>query len=107
MNALKEKALFCYKIKKLLNKCIFIHLQFSFIFSVFLVILKNLIKFENYFVGIDATVARYGFGLVAYSIFGFVFFITFCKNRYEVGKSFIPVSTIMMTARKSVPFSRS
>ena len=40
-------------------------------------------------VGLDATVAWYGFGFILYAVFDLVFFPTFYKSGYKVGKSFI------------------
>ena len=40
-------------------------------------------------VGLDATVAWYGFGFILYGVFDLVFLTTFYKSSYKVGKSFI------------------
>lgn len=40
-------------------------------------------------VGLDATVAWYGFGFILYAVFDLVFLTAFYKSGYKVGKSFI------------------
>lgn len=40
-------------------------------------------------VGLEANVAFYGFGLMIYAIFNYVFFTRFYKTAYKVGKSFV------------------
>ena len=40
-------------------------------------------------VGLDATVAWYGFGFFLYAVFNLAFFTAFYKSGYKVGKSFI------------------
>lgn len=69
---------------------------FQLIFSVPFVIMRNLIGIENNPVGIDATVAWYGFGLIIYSVFDLIFLTTFYKSGYKVGKAFIIASIPMV-----------
>lgn len=40
-------------------------------------------------VGLEANVAFYGFGLMIYAVFNYVFFTRFYKTAYKVGKSFV------------------
>ena len=65
-------------------------------FLVPFVIMRNLIGIENNPVGIDATVAWYGFGLIIYSVFDLIFLTTFYKSGYKVGKAFIIASIPMV-----------
>ena len=46
--------------------------------------------------GLDATVAWYGFGLIIYAVFDLIFFPAFYKNGYKVGKSFILAAVPML-----------
>ena len=51
-------------------------------------------------VGLDATVAWYGFGFILYAVFDLVFLTAFYKSGYKVGKSFtlaaIPMVFLMI-----------
>lgn len=51
--------------------------------------LRNAMNIANNPVGLDATVAWYGFGFILYAVFDLVFLTAFYKSGYKVGKSFI------------------
>ena len=57
-------------------------------------------------VGIDATVAWYGFGLIIYAVFDLVFFPAYYKNGYKAGKAFaiaaIPMLLLMVIVEGAV-----
>ena len=61
---------------------------------------------ENNPVGIDATVAWYGFGLIIYAVFDLVFFPAYYKNGYKAGKAFvlaaIPMLLLMVVVEGAV-----
>lgn len=80
-----------------LAKCLLIvSLQtFQLLFSVPFALLRNALGMENNPVGLDATLAWYGFGLIMYAVFDLVFFPAFYKNGYKAGKAFILASTPM------------
>lgn len=70
---------------------------FQLIFSVPFAIMRNLFEIENNPVGIDATAAWYGFGLIVYSVFDLIFLTAFYKSGYKAGKAFI-IASIPMAA---------
>ena len=79
------------KRESVLGKCllaVFFQL-FQLLFSIPFVLLRNVLNIANNPVGLDATVAWYGFGLILYAVFDCVFLTAFYKNGYKVGKSFI------------------
>lgn len=47
-------------------------------------------------VGLDATLAWYGFGLIIYAMFDLVFFPAFYRNGYKAGKAFVFASIPMV-----------
>lgn len=61
---------------------------------------------DNNPVGIDATVAWYGFGLILFSVFDGIFFPAFYRSGYKAGKSFLlamlPVLALMAAVEGSV-----
>ena len=71
-------------------------------------ILRNILEIENNPVGIDVTVAWYGFGLIIYSVFDLIFLPSFYKSGYKVGKAFIlaliPMLFMMFAAEAAVHF---
>lgn len=81
---------------------------FQLLLSIPCVILRRFLQIQNNPVGIDATIAWYGFGLIIYSIFDLVFFPTYYKNGYKAGKAFviaaIPMLLLMITVESSVRF---
>lgn len=77
--------------ESVLGKCLLIvSLQmFQLLFSIPFAFLRNALHIENNPVGLDATLAWYGFGLIVYAVFDLVFFPAFYKNGYKAGKAFI------------------
>lgn len=79
---------------------------FQLLFSIPFAFLRNAIEVENNPVGIDATVAWYGFGLIIYAVFDLVFFPAYYKNGYKAGKAFviaaIPMLLLMVAVEGSV-----
>lgn len=79
---------------------------FQLLLSIPFVFLRNALNVRNNPVGIDATVAWYGFGLIIYAVFDLVFFPAFYKSGYKVGKSFIlaaiPMLMLMIAVEGSV-----
>ena len=69
---------------------------FQLLFSIPFVFLRNVLDVKNNPVGIDATVAWYGFGLIIYGVFDLVFFPAFYKSGYKAGKSFILAAIPML-----------
>lgn len=79
------------KCESVLGKClliVFIQL-FQLLFSIPFVFLRNALNIANNPVGLDATPAWYGFGLIVYAVFDLVFLSTFYKSGYKAGKAFI------------------
>ena len=76
------------------------------IVSIPFAILRAALHIGNNPVGIDATVAWYGFGLIIYSVFDLIFFSTFYKSGYKAGKAFciamLPVLLLMILVEGSV-----
>ncbi|HIZ76748.1 MAG TPA: ABC-2 transporter permease, partial [Firmicutes bacterium] len=62
---------------------------FQLLFSIPFALLRNTMNIANNPVGLDATVAWYGFGFFLYAVFNLAFFTAFYKSGYKVGKSFI------------------
>lgn len=79
-------------------KCLLIvFLQvFQLLFSVPFVLLRGALGIPNNPVGIDATLAWYGFGLMIYAVFDLIFFPSFYKSGYKAGKAFIMASVPML-----------
>ena len=79
------------KRESVLGKCLLVVFfqLFQLIFSIPFVFLRNILNIANNPVGLDATVAWYGFGLFLYAVFDLIFLAAFYKNGYKVGKSFI------------------
>lgn len=90
------------------GKCLLIIIfqLFQLLFSIPFVFLRNVLDVKNTPVGIDATVAWYGFGLILYAVFDLVFFPAFYKSGYKAGKSFIlaaiPMLILMIGVEGSV-----
>lgn len=79
------------KQESVLGKCrlvVFFQL-FQLLFSIPFVLIRNAMNITNNPVGLDATVAWYGFGLILYATFDLVFLTTFYKSGYQTGKSFL------------------
>lgn len=83
---------------------------FQLAISIPSVILRRVLEIQNNPVGIDATVAWYGFGLMIYGVFDLVFFPAFYKNGYKAGKAFIiasvPMLLMMIAVEGTVRFPR-
>lgn len=62
---------------------------FQLLFSVPFAFLRNILHIANNPVGLDATLAWYGFGLLVYAVFDLVFLPTFYKSGYKAGKAFL------------------
>ena len=86
------------KRESVLGKCLLIvSVQiFQLLFSIPFAFLRNALNIENNPVGLDATLAWYGFGLIVYAVFDLVFFPTFYKSGYKAGRSFILASIPMV-----------
>lgn len=57
-------------------------------------------------VGIEANVAFYGFGLITYAVFNFLFLVELSKSAYQVGKSFVFAiipATLIITLMELLP----
>lgn len=78
---------------------------FQLLISVPFVFLRTTLDVPNNPVGIDATVAWYGFGLIIYAVFDLVFLTTFYKSGYKAGKAFIlaaiPMVILMLAAEST------
>lgn len=85
------------KHESVLAKCLLIVFVqiFQMLFSIPFVLIRKALSIENNPVGLDATLAWYGFGLIVYAVFDLVFFPAFYKNGYKAGKAFILASTPM------------
>ena len=81
---------------------------FQLLISIPSVILRGALRIENNPVGIDATIAWYGFGFIIYAVFDLVFFPAYYKNGYKAGKAFIiaavPMLMLMAAAEGAVHF---
>ena len=79
---------------------------FQLLISVPFAFLRNVLGIENNPVGLDATLAWYGFGLMIYAVFDLVFFPAFYRSGYKAGKAFIlaavPMLLLMVAAEGSV-----
>ena len=69
-------------------------------------LLRSVLGIPNNPVGIDPTVAWFGFGLMIYGLFDLVFFTSFYKTGVKTGKAFvlaaIPMAVLMIVAEGSV-----
>ena len=79
------------KRESVLGKCLLVvSLQlFQLLFSVPFAILRGAMNMANNPVGLDATVAWYGFGFFLYAVFDLLFLTAFYKSGYKAGKAFI------------------
>lgn len=90
------------KRESVLGKCLLIvSIQlFQLLFSVPFAFFRKVLKIANNPVGLDATIAWYGFGLIIYAVFDLLFFPAFYKNGYKAGKAFllasIPMAVLMI-----------
>lgn len=79
-------------------KCVLIvSLQlFQLLFSIPFTLLRRALGVPNNPVGLDATLAWYGFGLMIYAAFDLAFFPAFYKSGYKAGKAFIVASVPLL-----------
>ncbi len=79
-------------------KCLLIvSLQlFQLLFSIPFTLLRRALGVPNNPVGLDATLAWYGFGLMIYAAFDLAFFPAFYKSGYKAGKAFIVASVPLL-----------
>lgn len=68
---------------------------FQLSFSVPFAFLRRALNMANNPVGLDATPAWYGFGLIVYAVFDLAFLPAFYKSGYKAGKAFILASIPM------------
>ena len=92
------------KRESVLGKCLLVVFfqLFQLLISVPFALLRNLLNIANNPVGLDATVAWYGFGFIVYAVFDFIFLTTFYKSGYKVGKSFVFAAIFMVLLMVSV-----
>lgn len=69
---------------------------FQLLIAVPSVFLRKILEVENNPVGIDATIAWFGFGLMIYGIFDLIFFPAYYRNRYKAGRTFIIAAIPML-----------
>lgn len=62
---------------------------FQLLISVPFAVLRNALHIANNPVGLDATLAWYGFGLIVYAVFDLVFLSTFYRSGYKAGIAFL------------------
>ena len=86
------------KRESVLGKCLLISSfqLFQLLFSIPFAFLRSALNIENNPVGLDATLAWYGFGLAVYAVFDFVFISSFYKSGYKAGKAFLLASIPMV-----------
>ena len=79
------------KRESVLGKCLLVvsFQMFQLLFSVPFAILRDAMNMANNPVGLDATVAWYGFGFFLYAVFDLLFLTVFYKSGYKAGKAFI------------------
>ena len=90
------------------GKCmliLFIQL-FQLLIAVPSVFLRKILAVENNPVGMDATLAWFGFGLMIYGVFDLVFFPSYYKSGYKAGGAFIiaalPMLLMMIAVKGAV-----
>ncbi len=86
------------KRESVMGKCLLIasFQLFQLLFSIPFAFLRSALNIENNPVGLDATLAWYGFGLTVYAVFDFVFISSFYKSGYKAGKAFLLASIPMV-----------
>ncbi len=86
------------KRESVLGKCLLVACfqLFQLLFSLPFALLRNALKIANNPVGLDATVAWYGFGLLLYAVFDLVFLTAFYRSGYKVGWAFLRASIPMV-----------
>ena len=69
---------------------------FQLLIAVPSVFLRKILEVESNPVGIDATIAWFGFGLMIYGIFDLIFFPAYYRNGYKAGRAFIIAAIPML-----------
>lgn len=69
---------------------------FQLLIAVPSVFLRKILEVGNNPVGIDATIAWFGFGLMIYGIFDLIFFPAYYRNRYKACRTFIIAAIPML-----------
>jgi len=69
---------------------------FQLLFSVPFALLRRALGIPNNPVGLDATLAWYGLGLMIYAVFDLVFLPAFYKSGYKAGKAFVTASVPLL-----------
>ena len=69
---------------------------FQLLIAVPSIFLRKILEVENNPVGIDATIAWFGFGLMIYGIFDLIFFPAYYRNGYKAGRAFIIAAIPML-----------
>ena len=79
------------KRESVLGKCLLVvsFQLFQLLFSIPFAILRDAMNMVNNPVGLDATIAWYGFGFFLYAVFDLLFLTAFYKSGYKAGKAFI------------------
>lgn len=79
------------KRESVLGKCLLVvsFQLFQLLFSIPFAILRDAMNMANNPVGLDATVAWYGFGFFLYAVFDLLFLTAFYESGYKAGKAFI------------------
>ena len=95
------------KRESVLGKCMLVMCiqLFQLLFSVPFALLRNALGIANNPVGLDATAAWYGMGLMLYAVFDLVFLTSFYKSGYRAGKAFLKASvpmTVLMIATEAM-----
>ena len=90
-----------------LGKCLLVVFfqLFQLLFSVPFAILRNTLDIANNPVGLDATAAWYGFGLLLYAMYDLVFLTAFYKNGYKAGTAFVlaAIPMLLLMAASEAP----
>lgn len=69
---------------------------FQLLIAVPSVFLRKILEVGNNPVGIDATIAWFGFGMIIYGIFDLIFFPAYYRNGYKAGRAFIIAAIPML-----------
>lgn len=79
---------------------------FQLLIAVPSVFLRKILEVGNNPVGIDATIAWFGFGMIIYGIFDLIFFPAYYRNGYKAGRAFtiaaIPMLLMMVIVEGAV-----
>ena len=99
------------KRESVLSKCLLTATfqLFQLAFSVPFACLRAVLAVPNNPVGLDATAAWYGFGLMLYAVFDLVFLSSYFKSGYRVGRAFllasVPMALGMAAGSLGFPFA--